>query len=162
MLIGHSAGGHLALWTAARHRLPPGTAWHRADGPRVLGVVALAPVAALARADGEDVGEGAVAELVGGDHTSHRERYSLVDPSALTPSGVPTVVIHGADDQQVPVGHSRSYVDDARAAGDDIRLVELDGVEHFGLIDPLSPAWPALLDAVHAVLTPKDPTPGGR
>ena len=151
VLIGHSAGGHLVLWAAARHRLPTGVAWHRAESAAVTGVVALAPVAELSRADREDVGEGAVGQLVGGHANQVPDRYALVDPSALAPSGVRTVVVHGVDDQQVPVAHSRSYVEMARATGDDVTLVELPETEHFEVIDPLSTAWPAVLHAVRSV-----------
>ena len=91
VLVGHSAGGHLALWAAGaapaarRSRVAP------ARRLGVRGVVALAPVALLARADREDVGEGAVAELVGGHADEMADRYDVVDPSSLVPIGVPTV-----------------------------------------------------------------------
>lgn len=154
VLVGHSAGGQLALWAAARHRLPASSPWHRPDRGAVHGVVALAPVAALARADREDIGEGAVADLLGGHVAEVPDRYAAVDPSALLPSGAPSVVVHGDQDRQVPIAHSRSYVQDARAAGDDTTLVELPGTEHFALIDPLSAAWPVVRDAVRRLTTP--------
>lgn len=153
VLVGHSAGGQLALWSAARHRLPADLAWHRAARGTIRGVVALAPVATLARADHEGVGEGAVAELLGGHVADVPDRYAAADPDALAPSGVRTVVVHGERDRQVPIAHSRSYVQQARATGDDITLVELPGTEHFALIDPLSPAWPAVRDAVRLLAT---------
>lgn len=152
VLVGHSAGGHLALWAAARHRLPAEARWHR-ERTTVRGVVALAPVSALARADREDLGEGAVAELLGGHVADVPDRYAAADPDALAPSGVRTVVVHGERDRQVPIAHSRSYVQHARATGDDITLVELPGTEHFALIDPLSPAWPTVRDAVRLLAT---------
>jgi len=151
VLVGHSAGGHLALWTAARHRLPAHLGWHHAHPTRVRGVVALAPVAELGRADREGVGEGAVADLVGGHAGEVPDRYLAVDPAALAPSHVRTVVVHGTDDRQVPVHHSRSYVEYAAQAGDDIAMVELVGTEHFALIDPRSTAWDAVLGAVRQV-----------
>lgn len=150
VVIGHSAGGHLVLWAVVRHRLPSDVAWHRAESTAVMGVVGLAPVAALSRADREDVGEGAVAQLVGGHADEVPDRYALADPTALAPSGVRTVVVHGDEDRQVPVAHSRAYVEMASALGDDVTLVELSGTEHFAVIDPLSTAWTAVLEAVRS------------
>lgn len=151
VLVGHSAGGHLALWAAAAHRLPSDLAWHSGDRSRIRGVVALAPVAALARGDREEVGDGAIVGLVGGHAEDVPERYAILDPAALAPSGVRTVVVHGTDDQQVPVEHSRAYVQHTAAAGDDVTLVEMIGTEHFALIDPLSTAWVSVLEAVRQV-----------
>ncbi len=146
VLIGHSAGGQLALWVAARHRLPAGERWHHAARPR--GVIGLAAVSSLARADREGVGDGAVADLLGGHGDEVPERYAIVDPIALAPSGVPTVLVHGSEDAWVPVAQSRSYAAHAAAMGDDVTLVELAGTGHFAVIDPLSAAWPAILGSV--------------
>jgi dipeptidyl aminopeptidase/acylaminoacyl peptidase len=64
---------------------------------------------------------------------------------------VPTVIVHGGDDDRVPVELSRQYPEAARRAGDNTTLVELAGVEHFALIDPLSAAWPAVLDSLRSL-----------
>ncbi|WP_320068395.1 alpha/beta hydrolase [Micromonospora sp. RTGN7] len=130
LLVGHSAGGHLALHVAAS---APAT---------VAGVLALAPVADLAEAYRLDLDSGAVAALLGGGPAEHPERYAAADPAARVPIRVPVVVMHGALDRQVPVALSRSYVATARAAGSPVRLIELAKCEHFGLIDPESAAWP--------------------
>jgi dipeptidyl aminopeptidase/acylaminoacyl peptidase len=135
--MGHSAGGHLALWTAARG----GAALTR-------GVVALAPVADLARAYRLRLGDDAVRLLLGGGPEDVPERYAAADPAALLPLGVPLAVVHGHLDQQVPYPVGADFAAAARLAGDDARLVELPDAEHFALIDPLSPAWPAVLDAL--------------
>ena len=86
--------------------------------------------------------------LLGGGPGEVPDRYAAVDPARLLPLPVPVVVVHGTLDLQVPVGIGRDYVAAAWRAGTDARLVELAGVEHFGLIDPLSSAWPAVLAAV--------------
>ncbi|MBX7269692.1 alpha/beta hydrolase [Micromonospora sp. Llam7] len=130
VLVGHSAGGHLALYAAAH---APGA---------VGGVLALAPVADLTEAYRLDLDAGAVAALLGGGPADVPERYASADPRLLVPLRPRTVVIHGTLDQQVPVGISRDYVAAGRAAGADIHLVELPECEHFGLIDPESAAWP--------------------
>jgi pimeloyl-ACP methyl ester carboxylesterase len=139
ILAGHSAGGHLALWYAA---VAPDA---------VGGVVALAPVASLVRAYELDLDDGAVADLLGGSPAAVPNAYASADPMANLPTGVRTVIVHGADDDIVPVQLSRDYCRSARRAGDDAMLVELTGVEHFAVIDPRSAAWPAVLAAFGTV-----------
>jgi acetyl esterase/lipase len=142
VLVGHSAGGHLALWSALRHRLPEGSRW-RAD-LRIDGVVALAPVSDLGAALDAGVDDGAAEALLGG----RRERLAVTDPVRLLPYGAgPLVLVHGTADDRVPVEMSRAFAARERAA----RLVELPGAGHFDLIDPLSAAWPATLAAIMSV-----------
>ncbi|MFC1433442.1 alpha/beta hydrolase [Streptacidiphilus sp. N1-3] len=146
VLVGHSAGGHLALWAAARHRLPPGSTWRTEWRPDA--VVSLAGCASLALSDVWNLGRGATASLLGGNVDAVPERYALADPGALLPLGVPVTLLHGSEDEEVPAAMSREYAALAERAGDPVRLVELLGMEHFGLIDPGSSAWPYLLDAL--------------
>ncbi len=148
--VGHSAGGHLALWAALRHRLPAEAPWHLPAYPAVRKVVSLAGCADLTLVSDLGLGRGAANDLIGGSPGEHPDRYALADPAALLPGGVPTVALHGTDDRHVPVAISRSYADRARRAGSPIELRELPGVEHFALIDPRSTAWGHVL----ATLTP--------
>jgi acetyl esterase/lipase len=141
VLVGHSAGGHLALWAGSQ-----------AGVPGLAGVVSLGGVNDLTRADelgldraGDD---GAVAALLGGRRDEYPERYAAADPMQLPPPPAPVVLIHGLDDGVVPVELSRRYASYAASAGADVQLVELPGVEHFGPIDPLSPAWSHVRAAV--------------
>ncbi|WP_204036502.1 alpha/beta hydrolase family protein [Micromonospora qiuiae] len=145
ILVGHSAGGHLALYAAARAPAAVG------------GVLALAPVADLAEAYRLDLDAGAVAALLGGGPAEVPERYAEADPRALTSLPSRTVVIHGTLDQQVPVELSRSYVAAAQAVGADMHLVELPECEHFGLIDPESTAWPKITSALRSLLEDQQP-----
>ncbi|ADU11635.1 hypothetical protein ML5_6192 [Micromonospora sp. L5] len=139
ILVGHSAGGHLALYVAAH---APET---------VGGVLALAPVADLAQAYRLDLDEGAVAALLGGGPDDVPDRYTAADPSALVPTRTRTVVIHGDQDVQVPIAISRSWVAADRAAGGSATLVELPECEHFGLIAPGSTAWPQVVEALRSL-----------
>jgi acetyl esterase/lipase len=147
VLVGHSAGGHLAIWAAARHRQDPASAWFAPAGP-VCGVVALAPVADLKLAARLDLDEGAVRVLLGGGAAEVPERFAAADPTRLLPVDVPVAVLHGTEDRQVPLEVGRAFADAAVAAGDDLRFDVLEGHEHFALIDPLSDAWPALRAAL--------------
>ncbi|MET7834165.1 alpha/beta hydrolase [Micromonospora sediminicola] len=139
ILVGHSAGGHLALYVAGR---APET---------VGGVLALAPVADLAEAYRLDLDDGAVAALLGGGPADVPDRYAEADPSALVPIRTRTVVMHGLLDRQVPVAISRAWVAADRAAGGDAALVELPECEHFGLIAPDSAAWPQVVAALRSL-----------
>jgi pimeloyl-ACP methyl ester carboxylesterase len=139
VLAGHSAGGHLALWYAA---VAPDA---------VRGVLALAPVADLIAAHRLRLGDDAVFGLLGGRPDALPDRYASADPMAHLPLKVRTVIVHGTDDERVPVELARDYAEAAARTGDDTTLVELPGVEHFAVIDPLSAAWPAVLDALRTV-----------
>ncbi|MGK5498987.1 alpha/beta hydrolase [Streptomyces sp. URMC 125] len=124
-VAGHSAGGHLALWAAARG-LVAGT------------VVAVAPVADLARAHELRLSGGAVAGLLGGaDRVA--DRLPETDPMLLPPpeeAGVRTVLLHGTEDADVPVELSRRY-----AAARGARLVELPGTGHYAAVTPGTAAF---------------------
>ncbi|SCG48314.1 alpha/beta hydrolase family protein [Micromonospora halophytica] len=145
LLLGHSAGGHLALHVAAH------------APAAVRGVLALAPIADLAEAYRLDLDAGAVAALLGGGPSEHPDRYAAADPRALVPPPTRTVICHGVRDRQVPVAMSRDYVAAARAAGGDVMLVELPECEHFGLIDPDSDAWPQVRDALQSLQEDQEP-----
>ncbi|MCP9489651.1 MAG: alpha/beta hydrolase [Solirubrobacteraceae bacterium MAG38_C4-C5] len=134
--VGHSAGGQLALWAAARPGLPVGAP---GAAPRVSlrAVVALAAVSDLERA-------GTVAhELLGGTPAAVPERFAQADPVRRVGLGVPAFLVHCADDATVPVKRSRAYAAAARAAGDDVELVEPATGGHRAPIDPGSEAWQA-------------------
>lgn len=131
-LIGHSAGGHLAMWWALT----------AAEPTTVRRVVALAPVADLARAYADGLGDGAVAALLDGGPDAFPDRYAAADPARLLAAGPhpPITVLHGANDDRVPAAHSRELTG--------VAYVELPEVGHFELIDPLSAAWPDVLSAL--------------
>jgi acetyl esterase/lipase len=141
VLGGHSAGGHLALWAAARHRLPAGSPWYRAASSPIRAVVALAAVSELADGYQQGLGHGAVEALMGGSPSQYPDRYAAADPAGLLPIGVPLRVLHGSRDDVVPAAMSGSFAARAQAARDEVRWQELPGRDHFDLIDPESAAW---------------------
>ncbi|MCH6167442.1 alpha/beta hydrolase family protein [Pseudonocardia alaniniphila] len=146
--VGHSAGGHLATWLAARSGLPAGAP---GAGPLVelRGVVSQAGVLDLVDAAERRVGSGAVQALLGGDPSDVPDRYSLASPIARLPIGAPVVCVHGTADVNVPIRQSERFV---AAAGDAAELVTLPGVDHMALIDPSSAAWRACRDALERLL----------
>ncbi|MET9818283.1 alpha/beta hydrolase [Streptomyces sp. NPDC006355] len=147
VLTGHSAGGHLALWGAARHVLPADSPW-RAGGPAALrGVVALAPIADLAVADKLDVCGGAVRQLLGGDeHFAERQPYA--DPALLLPTGIATTLVQGRADVVVPQAVAESYADAAAKAGEMVGVTLLEDVGHFPLIDPAADACAVVAEEI--------------
>lgn len=156
VLVGHSAGGHLAAWAASRHNLPAASPWHRPAPLRLAGVVSLGGVLDLAAAERLHLDDDAVRPLLGSDGPPAADRLDAADPARLLPVGQRMVLLHGTADDRVPVAVSRSYAASAAAAGDTgVTLHELDGTGHFELIDPLSSAWTAVLDAVSEVLACK-------
>lgn len=150
--LGHSAGGHFALWLASRSKLPSDTSLSASDPLLVRGVVALAPVADLARASELRLSGAVVDQLMGGAPDDVPRRYALASPIQRVPLVVPQVIVHGTDDSDVPPELSQRYVAAARAAGDEVELQMLPGVDHFDPVDPRSQAFTGTREAVRRLL----------
>lgn len=134
VVVGYSAGGHLALWAAR--------------DSDVAGVVSLAGVTDLAMAADQADLRDDVAALIGGNPAERPDVLADASPIAGLPLGVPAILVHGTDDELVPIAHSRTYAAAAQAAGDDADLVEIAGGSHSELRDPGGPAWPTVRDCV--------------
>jgi acetyl esterase/lipase len=134
-LVGHSAGGQLALWAAGRAQLPPDAP---GAGPRVASgrVLALAAVSDLVRA-----GQPAT-RLLGGSPSAVPARWAQADPMRRIPLAVPVALVHGTRDATVEVQRSRDYATAAESAGAPVTLIETQG-DHRDPIDPSSAAWRA-------------------
>ncbi|WP_173860861.1 alpha/beta hydrolase [Streptomyces sp. SAT1] len=147
VLTGHSAGGQLALWAAARHVLPADAPW-RTDRPVPLrGVVALAPIADFEVAGKLGVCGGAALQLLGGaDGFAARRAYA--DPSLLLPTGIATTVVQGRSDVEVPQAVAESYTEAAAKAGEVVGLTLLGEVGHFPLIDPAADACAVVAEEI--------------
>jgi acetyl esterase/lipase len=134
VVVGHSAGGHLALRLAA-------------DTDAMRGVVALAPVASLQTAYEMNLSHGAVVEFLGGSPSSLPTNYEDACPLRHA-SKVIRALIHGTDDDIVPIAMSREFVQARRNDRPEPHLVELKGTGHFDLIDPESNAFATVLKAI--------------
>ena len=137
VLVGHSAGGHLALRVASEP-IP------------VKAVVALAPVADLRLAHKLNLSNGAVGEFMGGTPESAPECYDEACPSAHA-LPVPTFVVHGSDDGDVPIAISRQFVESRKKDPEPPSLTELPATGHMELIDPETSAGKTVLDLVARV-----------
>lgn len=153
VLAGHSAGGHLALWLAARRNLPAGSPIRSADPLPVRGVVTLAGIADLrAYAAGSGSCNAAVPQLMGGLPAAVSERYAQANPRELLPLGVPVRLVQGDRDTTVPVAQATGFEAAARAAGDDARVVLLKGAGHFDVVAPFAPAWAEVERAIRSLI----------
>jgi acetyl esterase/lipase len=143
-VIGHSAGGHLALWLGAKHRVPKSSALYTGQKQWLIATISLAGIADLRTAWELRLGDGAVGKLIGGNPDRYPERYAEASPFELLPTGLKQVLIHGRSDESVPISQSERFVRRAKLAGDESSLIALDGIGHFELIDPESRAWDAV------------------
>ncbi|MBO1333676.1 alpha/beta hydrolase [Streptomyces sp. VRA16 Mangrove soil] len=146
--VGHSAGGHLALWAAARHVLPEGAPWRTAAPAALRGVVALAPIADFALAETLGVCGGACGQLLGGDADLFDERRPYADPSLLLPTGIATTLVQGRADTTVPHELAEAYADAAAKAGEVVGVTYLEEVGHFPLIDPAADACAVVAEEI--------------
>jgi acetyl esterase/lipase len=136
-VVGHSAGGQLALWLTSRASRPAGSP---GSAPRVLpGVtVAQSPVASLL--DAGHLGEGAVGDWFGCGPDEDPARYALADPIRWVGHGVPVLLVHAEGDEVVPLEQSQRYESAASAAGDPVELTTGPG-DHMAVIDPEHELW---------------------
>jgi acetyl esterase/lipase len=141
--VGHSAGGHLALWLAARPRIPSGTQLYRRDARRLAGAVSLAGIPDLRRyyeGQKDACGEG-VRLVVGGPPDNASNRYHQASPAELLPLRVPQLLIHGQADKNVPLVNAQAYARRAQERGDHVDLAIIPRAAHFELMAPTAKAW---------------------
>lgn len=152
-IVGHSAGGHLAVWAASRGSLAPGTDW--AD-PLVRPGLAVSQAGVLDLVDcaAQGVGGSACRDLVGGMPDEVPERYARTSPAALAPTDATVVAVHGTADTIVPLRQSERYVAAAEAVGGRARLRTVEGADHFDVIDPDHEAWAVVLEELERHLRP--------
>ena len=139
-VIGHSAGGHLALWVGGRQRLQPGVPGASpAVVPRL--VIGMGPVTNLRAAARDGLGSDAVLGLLGGSPAEVPARYDVATPVPVP--GVGMIVVRGGEDDIVPARYTLPDPPGNTA------VIDVPGENHFHLIDPRSNAWAAVLDALH-------------
>ncbi len=146
--IGHSAGGHLALWIAARGKIPAGDTLYTGKPLQLRAAISLAGVADLRRGWEMGLGGGAVEQLIGGSRDEMLARFATASPAELLPLGVKQILIHGTADDRVPYEMSQTYQTLASSRGDDASLITLANAGHFEVIDPTSKEFAIVLDAV--------------
>jgi acetyl esterase/lipase len=150
--VGHSAGGHLALWAAGRARLPKDSSLYGRDPLPLHGVVSLAGATDLRQLRARF--GNSIDQLLGGTPEQVVARYPQTSPIDMLPLGVPQWLLHGARDSLVPLDLGKEYAAAGKKKGDEVRLTVLDEAGHFELIAPASSAWPSVKEAVLSLAKP--------
>ncbi|HSA56283.1 MAG TPA: alpha/beta hydrolase [Gemmatimonadaceae bacterium] len=155
VVLGHSAGGHLAIWAAARSRVPAGSPLLMAAPLAVRGAIDLAgPLDMTANIEGYQglCRDTVITALHGGTPQTVPERYAQSSPTNLLPLGVPQVLVWPEHEDFVPRPLVNAYVEAAARAGDSVRLIVIPGAGHFDIASPRSTTWPVLLPAIRSLL----------
>jgi acetyl esterase/lipase len=152
--LGHSAGGHLALWAAARHRLPKASPLWRANPQPIRAVVSIGGIGDLAGQG--DVFAGAcgaepIPKVIG--KATRPNPYADTSPAELLPTGAPIVMISGEFDHVMPPPTGRDYVERVRKAGDTGEAIAIPGASHFDPVIPTTAAWRVVVDAIDREMT---------
>ncbi|WAH38228.1 alpha/beta hydrolase family protein [Alicyclobacillus dauci] len=150
-VVGHSAGGHLALWQAARAKRSFGAEEGLGIKKPLVqptSIVSLAGVSDLRHMHQVRRNDSPVQAFMGGTPDELPGEYLLASPIELLPLGVPQLLVHGTEDENVPYEQSVSYVEAAERAGDSVDLLTLEGTDHFAVIDPTSDVWALIVEHV--------------
>lgn len=150
-VLGHSAGGHLALWLAGLLSVSATSALHCAP-LAFRAAISLAGVLDLRQAWALGLSDGAAERLLDGVPHDRPERYAAASPRELLPLGVSQLLVHGIDDDTVPMSMSETYHAAAIARGDRATLLRLPNIGHFDLIDPSSTAWSTVFQALSSLV----------
>jgi acetyl esterase/lipase len=144
---GHSAGGHLALWLAARPRLPQRSPLRSANPIPIHAVVSLGGL--------PDLEEGARSENGCGNEVFRRLTAGHFEDTSvprLAPLGLPQVLVNGMQDRIIPIAYAEGYAAPMRRAGDDVRVRMIDRTGHVELIAPETAAWAAAVEEIEKAL----------
>lgn len=158
VIIGHSAGGHLALWAAGRGRLPKDSPLYVSNPLRVRGVINLAGPGNLRMVfpiQKESCGATPITKLLGGTPEEVPDRYKIASPAEMLPLKVEQIMITGAQDTILPPKYSQEYEKQARQSGDKVTLRVVENTGHFEVIAPGTIAWSVVEDAVKSLLKVK-------
>jgi acetyl esterase/lipase len=149
LTVGHSAGGHLALWLAGRHQLAETSPLYIQNPLAIHAVVALAPIADLIYGFEQGQCGDALTQVMGGTPQTTRQHYIDGSPRELLPLGVPQTHIIGTADTEM-LDNTRPYIEAAQSAGDSAKLITVADVGHFEIVDSTSDVWYIVRDAIVA------------
>lgn len=134
VVIGHSAGGQLAIWSGKQYENRSFTADMLQIRPNQI--IGLAPVVNLEKAFKNKLGNNSVFQLLGGSPKDVPERYACTDPMRMVPLNTPQLLIHGSLDDELPIEWTRDYVRSTQVAGSDIEYIEINDGGHMDFVDP--------------------------
>ncbi|MBZ5620464.1 MAG: alpha/beta hydrolase [Acidobacteriia bacterium] len=154
VVMGHSAGGQLALWTAGRRRIPGDSPLHTADPLPVRGVVSLAGIPDMrvyAVRGPQDCAAGGL-RVMGGTAARQPARYAAASPIELLPLGTSQVLVWAEEDTIVPEKLFENYEAQAKRAGDPVEIIRVQQIGHHELCSAEAPGWPKIVAAVRHLL----------
>ena len=154
-VLGHSAGGHLAMWAGSRHRLASTSPLYIADPLPIRGVINLAGTIDMTAniEHMEEMCRGpVVTRLMGGTPADVPERYKTASAQTFLPLGLSQVLIWGDQEDYVPQQLAEGYVAAAARSGDRGRLILVPATGHFETASPFTSAWPVVREAVRSML----------
>ncbi len=155
IVVGHSAGGHLAMWTAVRHRLPTASPLYVADPLPLRGVIDLAgPIDVSKNIQGYEslCRDSVITTLLGGTPAAVPDHYAHASAVSVLPLGIPQVIVVGSHEEFVPLPLVRAYEEAATRAGDSIRVILIPGAGHFEIATPKAFTWPRVRSAIQSLL----------
>jgi len=162
--VGHSAGGHLALWLAGRHVLDARQdarrdtpAVRRPPRAQLRGVISLGGLPDLELAEqppGSGCGTEVIGKLIGRGQPGRTDPFADTSVPRMGPLGVPQVLINGTSDRIIPTFYAEDYAGKMRAKGDDVRVRLIERTGHIELIAPETAAWAAAVEEIEKVLRP--------
>ncbi|WMW49320.1 alpha/beta hydrolase [Bacillus paralicheniformis] len=150
IVMGHSAGAHLALWLASRTETKSDQMFNKllVSIKKVISLAGVTDLKKMWEFHEEKGMKSHVSALMGGSPQEVAERYKVVSPIELLPIKTDHVLIHGVKDRHVPIKLSKDYYFKATEQGSNVRLIVLPYVEHFKIIDPTSTAWNSVIDII--------------
>ncbi len=153
--VGHSAGGHLALWLAGRAKLPKTSPLRTAKPLKIAHVVSLGglpDLEATAASPDNGCGTDVVARLTGPKTTKRADVFADTSVPRLLPIGVPQDLVNGENDRIIPMRLGTGYTEQAAKAGDKVALHRIPATGHVELIAPESAAWAKARSLIEAAL----------
>lgn len=150
--VGHSAGGHLALWLAGRSRLPADSALRQGTPLPIATAISLGGLPDLeeaARPPGSGCGTEVIARLTG---SGRADVFADTSVPRLAPLGVPQILINGAEDRIIPTFYAEDYARPMRAAGDKVEVRMIPATGHVELVAPGTRAWAAAVEEIEKAL----------
>lgn len=154
VVLGHSAGGQLALWAAGRKRIPHDSALYVANPLPLRGVVSLAGIADMrvyAERGPQGCAEGAL-RVMGGTADQQPSRYAAASPAELLPLGTPQVLVWGEEDTIVPEKLFEDYETSAKKADDPVEIIRIPKNGHHELCSPEAPGYPKIVGVLRRLL----------
>lgn len=155
VVLGHSAGGHLAMWVAARSRLPKDSPLYISDPLPISGVINLAGTAdmeAFIPFEMSCCGSAVVERMLGGTRAKFPERYLQSSAIHMLPLGIPQIIVWGEQDTCLPASLGENYTEAAKQAGDSVLFLTFPALGHFEIASYLWPTWPVIRSGIQSLL----------